>query len=288
MYAAYCKIFTRCGLDYLPVEAESGPIGGDASHEFMVPAENGEDMVVHCRECGYAANLERAEVGPVGDTPARAPQQPLQKVDTPNASTIEQVSRFLKCRPQDMIKTLIYTADGRPIAVLVRGDHEANEAKIRRALDAGKIALAEPAVIEQFADLPSEVGPDPLEIGERSGRIGPDGRHRFHEAADRAGGGAIRPHTKHVFTLKLEQVRNVLEDGGDVGIRHTHHRTGCTRPCPLVGRASACLCYLHGKSRHPVELALADLRRLVLTRPSGPSRNLTAPASDSPYPLAGR
>ena len=63
MYAAYCRIFDRCGLDYLAVEAESGPIGGDASHEFMVPAENGEDAIVHCTDCGYAANLEKAEIG---------------------------------------------------------------------------------------------------------------------------------------------------------------------------------------------------------------------------------
>jgi prolyl-tRNA synthetase len=154
MYAAYCKIFSRCGLDYLAVEAESGPIGGDASHEFMVPAENGEDMVVHCRECGYAANLERAEVGPVGNTPPQAPLDPLRKVDTPGTSTIEQVSRFLGCQPQDMIKTLIYAADDRPIAVLLRGDHAANEAKIRRAVGARKIVLAEPAVIERVTGAP--------------------------------------------------------------------------------------------------------------------------------------
>ena len=63
MYAAYCRIFDRCGLSYLPVEAESGPIGGDASHEFMIPAENGEDAVLHCLQCGYAANQEKAEIG---------------------------------------------------------------------------------------------------------------------------------------------------------------------------------------------------------------------------------
>ena len=76
MYDAYCRIFDRCGLNYLPVEAESGPIGGDASHEFMVPAENGEDTLVHCPSCGYAANLERADTGarpppPAPDAPQR-------------------------------------------------------------------------------------------------------------------------------------------------------------------------------------------------------------------------
>jgi prolyl-tRNA synthetase len=154
MYRAYCRIFARCGLGYLAVEAESGPIGGDASHEFMVPAENGEDTVVHCRECGYAANLERAEVGPLGGPLPDVPLKNLQTVPTPGASTIEQVSKFLGCRAQDLIKTLIYVADGQPIAVLIRGDHEANENKIRRVVGAGKLAMAEPAVIERVTGAP--------------------------------------------------------------------------------------------------------------------------------------
>ena len=154
MYGAYCRIFDRCGLDYIPVEAESGPIGGDASHEFMVPAGNGEDKIAHCRDCGYAANLERAEIG------ARAPEDaipepgPIERVPTPGSSTIEQVSKLLGCRPQDMIKTLIYVADGRPVAVLIRGDREANENKIRRVLGVREVALAEPAVIEKVTGAP--------------------------------------------------------------------------------------------------------------------------------------
>ena len=154
MYAAYCRIFGRCGLDYLPVEAESGPIGGDASHEFMVPAENGEDMVVYCPDCRYAANLERAEVGPEGSASRPGPMEPLRTVPTPGASTIEQVSRFLGCPPQNIVKTLIYVADDEPIGVLVRGDRDANEAKIRRGVGAQKIALADPAVIEQVTGAP--------------------------------------------------------------------------------------------------------------------------------------
>ena len=99
MYAAYCRIFTRCGLKYLPVEAESGPIGGDASHEFMIPADNGEDRVLHCRACGYAANQEKAEIGARDCAPSDAAPKPLTKLPTPGASTIEQVSAILKCRP---------------------------------------------------------------------------------------------------------------------------------------------------------------------------------------------
>jgi len=154
MYAAYCRIFDRCGLTYLPVEAESGPIGGDASHEFMVPAENGEDAVVHCAACGYAANLERAEIGARGSVASDETLGMRQKVATPGVTTIEQVSRFLGCTPQQIIKTLMYVADGQPIAVLVRGDHEANENKIRRAAGAGKIALADPAVIQRVTGAP--------------------------------------------------------------------------------------------------------------------------------------
>ncbi len=154
MYAAYCRIFERCGLAYLPVEAESGPIGGDASHEFMIPADNGEDVVLHCPACNYAANQEKAEIGARDCTRPEVPPAPLERVPTPGASTIEQVSKFLKCQPQELIKTLIYVADGRPIAVLVRGDHDANEGKIRRAQKAAQLELASPQVIEQVTGAP--------------------------------------------------------------------------------------------------------------------------------------
>jgi len=155
MYRAYCRIFARCGLKYLPVEAESGPIGGDASHEFMVPANNGEDRIVHCAACGYAANLERAETGrssPALTAPGEAAS--LQKVATPKATSIEQVSRMLKCSPAQMIKTLIYKADDQPVAVLIRGDHEGNEAKIRRALGAKSVELADEKTIETVTGAP--------------------------------------------------------------------------------------------------------------------------------------
>jgi prolyl-tRNA synthetase len=154
MYAAYRGIFERCGLDFLAVEAESGPIGGDASHEFMVLADNGEDTVLHCRDCGYAANQEKAEIGCRDLVPSDAPKQPLQTVPTPGAATIEQVTKFLNCPARQMIKTLIYAADGKPIAVLLRGDHEANEGKVRRAAGAAKVELADPALILQVTGAP--------------------------------------------------------------------------------------------------------------------------------------
>lgn len=154
MYDAYCRIFERCGVPYLPVEAESGPIGGDASHEFMIPSDNGEDTVVHCPQCGYAANTEKAEIGERQDTASDVELATVEKVDTPGATTIEQVSEFLKCRPEDLIKTLLYEADGKPVAVLVRGDQEANENKVRRAVGADRLELAAPGTIERVTGAP--------------------------------------------------------------------------------------------------------------------------------------
>ncbi|MEQ9407172.1 MAG: proline--tRNA ligase [Fuerstiella sp.] len=155
MYNAYCRIFERCGLEYIPVEAESGPIGGDASHEFMAPADNGEDFVVRCPGCGYAANQERADTGRSSEIPtARADAPAPVKVDTPEAGSIDDVSRMLKADPATFIKTLIYVADNKPVAVLIRGDHEANEGKIRRALSATSLELADPATIESVTSAP--------------------------------------------------------------------------------------------------------------------------------------
>lgn len=154
MYAAYCRIFERCGLDYLAVEAESGPIGGDASHEFMIPADNGEDLVAHCAACGYAANTEKAQIGARGGKRPEGTVGAIEKIPTPGASTIDQVSELLGCAPSELIKTLIYVADGKPVAVLVRGDHEANENKVRRVLGAAKLELADPATIERVTGAP--------------------------------------------------------------------------------------------------------------------------------------
>lgn len=156
MYHAYVRIFARCGLEALPVEAESGPIGGDASHEFMIPADNGEDQVVRSTTGAYAANLERAETGRKA-APIVTAENPaaLQKVHTPRATSIEAVAKFLKVAPTQLVKTLIFKADDRPVAVLIRGDHDANENKIRRALNAKVIELADNATIEKVTGAPT-------------------------------------------------------------------------------------------------------------------------------------
>jgi prolyl-tRNA synthetase len=156
MYEAYCRIFDRCGLPYVAVEAESGPIGGDASHEFMVPCSTGEDVVIRCPRCNYAANREKAEIGaPNEATTAPDPSAPAyQKVATPGRRTIQEVCDFLKTDESQTAKLLVYIADGRPVAVLIRGDHEANEAKVRRAFGASTLAPADQPLIEKATGAP--------------------------------------------------------------------------------------------------------------------------------------
>jgi prolyl-tRNA synthetase len=155
MYEAYCRVFDRCGIPYVVVEAESGPIGGDSSHEFMVPSSTGEDVVIQCTTCDYAANRERAEIG-AGPSPAplAASAPPPEKVGTPNRRTIQEVCDFLKVPESATAKLLVFMADGQPAAALIRGDHEANEAKIRRAFAAGTLVPATAAEIERAAGAP--------------------------------------------------------------------------------------------------------------------------------------
>lgn len=159
MYETYSRIFSRCGLKFRAVEADSGAIGGSYSHEFMVLAETGEDQLVSCTKCDYAANLEKAEVKAPKPPPSHgsSPQtdeKPLQEVQTPDIKTIEQVSDFLSIDSETLIKTLIYVADGQPVAALVRGDHEINETKLKNHLGASIVELAPPEIIEEVTGAP--------------------------------------------------------------------------------------------------------------------------------------
>ncbi len=155
MFRAYERIFTRCGLKFKAVEADSGPIGGNYSHEFMVLASTGEDVILSCSSCSYAANLEKAEIAaPVSPALRDAPEGRPEKVHTPDARTIEEVCEFLGVTPQDLVKTLIYITDRGVVAALVRGDHEVNEAKLRRAAGCETLELADEAVIEKYTGAP--------------------------------------------------------------------------------------------------------------------------------------
>ncbi|MBX7338573.1 proline--tRNA ligase [Clostridium chauvoei] len=132
MHDAYVKIFNRCGLDAKCVEADSGAIGGSNSAEFMVKSEVGEDDVVFCTECNYAANMEKAP-----STPEKAEKEDakeLVKTETPNVRTIEELVKFFNTTEKSFAKTLIFNADGKIVAVMVRGDREVNEVKVSNAL----------------------------------------------------------------------------------------------------------------------------------------------------------
>lgn len=152
--ATYRRILSRCGLDCLVVESEGGLGDGDPGHEFVVPAEHGEQTVLHCRDCGYAANGQRAEIGARDVAPPDLPRQDLRPADTPGCTTVAEVSGLLGCPPEDLIKTLIYLADGKPIAVLIPGHYEANEQKIRRAVGAEAVAMADPETIRRVTGAP--------------------------------------------------------------------------------------------------------------------------------------
>jgi len=152
MYDAYCRVFKRCGLEYVIVEAEVGEMGGSGSHQFTVPCESGEDTIVYTEDGSYAANLERAAVDPVPKAKANAEIPPMEEVHTPNIGSIDAVCKFLKTKPVQMVKTLIYSTQNKTVAVLIRGDHDVNEEKLRLAVGGKHIELADETTIEKVTD----------------------------------------------------------------------------------------------------------------------------------------
>lgn len=155
MYKAYERIFTRCGLSFKAVEADTGPIGGNFSHEFMVLAATGEDVILSCAACSYAANVEKAEIRPPENMAfAPAPAGSPRKVHTPERRTVEEVCALLGIGPQGLVKTMIYTTEQGVVAALVRGDHEVNEAKLKRCLGAQTMELADEETIAKCTGAP--------------------------------------------------------------------------------------------------------------------------------------
>ncbi len=151
MYQAYCRIFERCGLDYVVVEADSGPIGGESSHEFMVPTDAGEDTLVRC-SCGYAANLEKATAAtPKAQKQEQANPEELREVHTPGATTIDALTKLLNIAPERLIKTLVLIGDGKPLLALVRGDHGLNEAKLAHAAGVTDLEMADAQTVEKLS-----------------------------------------------------------------------------------------------------------------------------------------
>jgi len=156
MYEAYHRIFRRCGLDFRAVEADTGTIGGSFSHEFMVLASTGEDTLVICGQCDYAANVEKARVV------IRAGQQQggaerieeVKKVATPGMKKVDAVAGFLGVATDRVIKTMVYLADGDPVAVLVRGDREVQPVKLKNLLGAAEVELADDETVYKKTGLP--------------------------------------------------------------------------------------------------------------------------------------
>lgn len=173
-YNAYCKIFDRCGLEYMVVEADSGAMGGSQSHEFMVQSEAGEDFVVHCQSCGYAANLEKAIsqlAAPMLADPAGNFKP--EEFHTPGQKTIADLSAFTKLPETSQMKSLVMVADGKPVLVMLRGDHQLNEAKLTGVLKAKDLRTAHASEIIDW-------------FGANAGSLGPVGVNNMPILADEA------------------------------------------------------------------------------------------------------
>ncbi|WP_027086189.1 proline--tRNA ligase [Cohnella panacarvi] len=155
MYEAYGAIFARCGLNVRPVEADAGAIGGEGStHEFMALADIGEDTIASCTHCDYASNLEKARAGDRGaqtstDRTSVIPQP--EKIHTPNIRTINELVAALDIHANELIKTIVALVDGKPVAILVRGDHDVNEIKVRHYFGgAANFEMADADTIERL------------------------------------------------------------------------------------------------------------------------------------------
>ncbi len=218
MYEVYGRIFDRCGLTFRAVEADTGAIGGSLSHEFQVLAESGEDAIVACNRCTYAANIEKAE-GVVDSAPS-ATSRARESVHTPDQRTIEDVARFLGLPESAFIKTLLFVReDGLPVVALVRGDHSLSEAKLRAASGAATLALADAETVERLTGAPvGFAGPVGLE-----GRIFAD--HALHGIR----GAACGANRADTHLVGIEHGRDFGGDTTFVDLRQAVAGDGCAR-----------------------------------------------------------
>ncbi len=170
MYDAYSRIFARCGLNSVAVEADVGAIGGSSSHEFMVLAETGESEVLHC-ECGYAATSENAKIAPLKKITIDERNLEIEKVHTPGKKSVEEVSEFLNIEPENLIKTIVYKADDEFVAILIRGDREINNVKLANFLQCVNLEFATEQEIENI-------------VKSVAGFVGPVGKKKIKIYAD--------------------------------------------------------------------------------------------------------
>ena len=156
MYDAYCRIFNRLKLDFTVVDADSGAMGGSGSQEFMVKSPVGEDGIAYCDCCGYAANFEKAECIPT-EVSCIEGDLIMEKIHTPNVHTIEELVDFMNAKPHNFVKTILYKADDKYIAAMVRGDRDVNEVKLKNLVGCtDDLELAEPHIVRQLTN--AEVG----------------------------------------------------------------------------------------------------------------------------------
>ena len=154
MKTAYHRIFQRCGLTFRAVEADTGSIGGSYSHEFMVLADTGEDTLVICNDCEYAANVEKAAVVLPEAVAGTTEPVALAKVETPGMKKVDRVAEFLDVTPTDIIKTMVFLADGEPVAALVRGDRQVQEVKLKNLLDVAEVEPIDDDTVWKLTKLP--------------------------------------------------------------------------------------------------------------------------------------
>ncbi len=152
MVDAYSKAFTRCGLETKIVESDTGAMGGKAAHEFMVivDTEGGENVIFYCDKCEYAANMDKAISVELKPDTREDMQKPLEKVATPGAKTVEEVTAFLNVPAKKLVKTLLYKADGEVVAAMIRGDRQINEIKLKNSLGCIELEMADAATVEKI------------------------------------------------------------------------------------------------------------------------------------------
>ncbi|MGC8767155.1 MAG: proline--tRNA ligase [Brevinematia bacterium] len=203
MRQAYINIFKRVGLNALPVEADVGSMGGTRSEEFMVFSSIGESTILYCKNCGYYANVERAS-SVIDEFVSNEEVRNLEEVDTPNVFTIEDLTKFFNTTPKKFIKTLVYVSDGEPIVVLIRGDLDVNEVKLKNYLGSVELELASSEVIEKVTGAPV-------------GFAGPVGLKNVRVVADLSIKGIVNAITgankkdKHIINVNLGRDFDVKE-----------------------------------------------------------------------------
>jgi prolyl-tRNA synthetase len=227
MHRAYSRIFARCGMNFAPVEADTGNIGGSLSHEFQVIADTGEDALATCEGCGYAANVEKAQLAaaaPSSTTPDGEPQ----RITTPSVGSIAEVSEFLGMAAERIIKALVFEADGEPVIALLRGDRELNEPKLRVMLGVDDLRAASPETVLHATQAPAGfVGP----VGLDSMRIIAD--HEVLAMEDAVcGANAADAHLTGVFPARDFQAESAdlrIAEEGDLCGRCGEHQLALRR-----------------------------------------------------------